>query len=47
MFNLVIKKTIITRDVKFLKDQAWNNQVNQTNGNDHFPHAFEPMDTIG
>lgn len=24
LYNVVTKKTVVTRDVKFLKDEAWN-----------------------
>lgn len=44
--NLVTKKTIIIRDVKFLEYQAWNNDVDGTTGSEPFPHAFEHIEAI-
>ena len=42
LYHLVTKKTIITRHVKFVQDQAWNDDVNITLSNQPFPHVLEP-----
>ena len=44
LYNPITKKEIISRDVKFIKDQSWNDQVDGTNRNQQFPHAFKPME---
>ena len=42
-----MKKKSITRDVKFLGDKAWNDEVDGKISNHPFVHAFELVDTIG
>lgn len=44
LYNPIMKKEIISRDVKFLEDKSWNNKVDAINQNQPFPHAFEPAE---
>lgn len=44
LFNPITKKTIISRDVKFLEDQAWHEKENATNENQPFAYTPESVD---
>ena len=41
MYNPITKKTIVSRDVKFLEDKSWYEQDNGTTQGQPTPHSFE------
>lgn len=41
LYNPITKKTIVSRDVKFIEDKSWYEQDNGTTQGQPTPHSFE------